>query len=124
LSNSFRERWLFLIFHATVAAQETEITTQAVPGELSNSTETQNENEPDEKIENPTENENTEDENETQNATTTETPLIRPITSSPDASGFDFGSFIGGAVLAFGVTATVYFGIKFYRAHNPDYRHI
>ena len=72
--------WLFLIFHATVAAQETEITTQSVPEELSNSTETQNENEPDEKIENPTENENTEDENETQNATTTETPLIRPIT--------------------------------------------
>ena len=72
--------WLFLIFHATVAAQETEITTQAVPVELSNSTETQIENGPDEKIENPTENEKSENENETQNATTTETPLSRPVT--------------------------------------------
>ena len=72
--------WLFLIFHATVAAQETEITTQAVPVELSNSTETQNENEPNEKIEIPAENENTENENEAQNATTAETPLIRPVT--------------------------------------------
>ena len=131
--------WLFLIFHATVTAQESEITTQTIPVELSNSTESEN----GESIENKMSNDGnpTDSENLTpENGTTTDTPLVRPITryiaervimkthtsnlSSPMDSGFDFGSFIGGAVLAFGVTATVYFGIKFYRAHNPDYRHI
>ena len=39
-------------------------------------------------------------------------------------NGFDMGSFFGGVVLTVGVTGTGYFGLKFYRAHNPDYRHI
>ncbi|CBY20985.1 unnamed protein product [Oikopleura dioica] len=112
--------WLFLIFHATVAAQEPEITTQATSMELSNSTESKND-ESVENMENPTDDENLTPENGT---STTDTPFVQPITSAPGNSGFDFGSFIGGAVLAFGVTSTVYFGIKFYRAHNPDYRHI
>ncbi|CAG5113344.1 Oidioi.mRNA.OKI2018_I69.chr2.g7455.t1.cds [Oikopleura dioica] len=111
---------LFLIFHATVTAQEAEITTKASPVDLSNSTEAEVEPE----VENMANPATESPDLSPKNGTTTDTPLVRPITSAPIESGFDFGSFIGGAVLAFGVTATVYFGIKFYRAHNPDYRHI
>ena len=40
------------------------------------------------------------------------------------SSDFDMASFCGGAVLTIGITGTAYFGIKFYNARNPDYRHI
>ena len=71
--------WLFLIFHATVTAQESEITTQTIPVELSNSTESESGESIENKMsndENPTDSENLTPEN----GTTTDTPLVRPIT--------------------------------------------
>ena len=46
------------------------------------------------------------------------------VTEQPYDNGFDMGSFFGGVVLTIGVTGTAYFGMKFYKANNPDYRHI
>ena len=46
------------------------------------------------------------------------------VTEQPYDNGFDMGSFFGGVVLTVGVTGTAYFGMKFYKANNPDYRHI
>ena len=70
--------WLFFIFQGSVTAQEAEITTPAVPvdSENGNSTESEN-NEGVEKPENPTEND---DETLQNGTTTTDTPLVRPIT--------------------------------------------
>ena len=59
------------------------------------------------------------------NSSTTFAPSFNP-TTSPEFTpgGFDLGSFFGGAVLTVGITGTAYFGVKFYKANNPDYRHI
>ena len=46
------------------------------------------------------------------------------VTEIPIDNGFDMGSFFGGVVLTVGVTGTAYFGMKFYKANHPDYRHI
>ena len=70
--------WLFLIFQGSVTAQEAENTTQAVPAQTENGNSTESENnEGIEKPENPTEND---DETPQNGTTTTDTPLVRPIT--------------------------------------------
>ena len=58
------------------------------------------------------------------NSSTTFAPSSNPTTAPFTPSGFDLGSFFGGAVLTVGITGTAYFGVKFYKANNPDYRHI
>lgn len=58
------------------------------------------------------------------NSTTTFSPSPNPTPEPFVPGGFDLGSFFGGAVLTVGITGTAYFGVKFYKANNPDYRHI
>ena len=58
------------------------------------------------------------------NSSTTFAPSSNPTTAPFTPGGFDLGSFFGGAVLTVGITGTAYFGVKFYKANNPDYRHI
>ena len=58
------------------------------------------------------------------NSTTTFSPSPYPTSEPFIPGGFDLGSFFGGAVLTVGITGTAYFGVKFYKANNPDYRHI
>merc|ERR1712131_7391 len=58
------------------------------------------------------------------NSTTTFSPSPNHTSEPFIPGGFDLGSFFGGAVLTVGITGTAYFGVKFYKANNPDYRHI
>ena len=58
------------------------------------------------------------------NSSTTFAPSSNPTTAPFTPGGFDLGSFFGGAVLTVGITGTAYFGVKFYKANSPDYRHI
>jgi len=58
------------------------------------------------------------------NSSTTFAPSSNPTSAPFTPGGFDLGSFFGGAVLTVGITGTAYFGVKFYKANNPDYRHI
>ena len=59
----------------------------------------------------------------TSNRSNVVTTDAAPSSIAP-TSNFDMASFCGGAVLTVGLTGTAYFGIKFYKARNPDYRHI
>jgi len=43
-------------------------------------------------------------------------------TAEPRGNGFNGGSFVGGMVFSAALIAIGYFGLKFYRARNPNYR--
>ncbi|CAG5094909.1 Oidioi.mRNA.OKI2018_I69.XSR.g13942.t1.cds [Oikopleura dioica] len=65
------------------------------------------------------------------NGTTTTIPVTTPSnattptespTPAPNQGGFSGSSFFGGMVFSAALIAAAFFGLKFYRARNPDYR--